>query len=224
MNSISMKEDSVMGWIVPFVFSLIVTVLAIIGCLFDFKAEMLIGLGIFLCCDILFLRKFLKAVTGKTQMEKAQRENQKDIGERTITDARHQAGLPLAQDAVCTIFYDMDCFRITGGGNTFELPHAKLTDISVKTDTEIQRQYVSSVGGAIAGDMVFGPLGAIVGGRAKQKKTTESTYYLIFTYNSNNQICYASFQIPGYQLGKIGIWETEFKVNHKEDSSVVVQL
>lgn len=213
-----------MGWIAPFSFTLVVTVLLIIGCLFDFKAEMLIGLGIFLCCDILFLRKFLKAITGKTQMEKAQKANQKDIAKRTITDARHQAGLPLAQDAACTIFYDADRFRINGGGNTFELLYEKLTDISVKTDTEIQRQYVSSVGGAIAGGMVFGSLGAIVGGRAKQKKTTESTYYLIFTYNSNNQICYASFEIPGYQLGKAGIWETEFKVNRKKDASEVVQL
>lgn len=102
--------------------------------------------------------------------------------------------------------------------------YEKLTDISVKTDTEIQKQYVSSVGGAIAGGMVFGPLGAIVGGRAKQKKTAESTYYLIFTYNSNNQICYASFEIPGYQLGKAGTWETEFKMNYKKDESNVVRL
>lgn len=89
IKSMSTKEDRVMGWIVPFGFTVVVTVLAIIGCLLDFKVEMLIGLGIFLCCDVLFLKKFLKAITGKTQMEKAQRANQKDIAKRTLTDARH---------------------------------------------------------------------------------------------------------------------------------------
>lgn len=213
-----------MGWIVAFIFSAIITAGSVAGYMHDRKVEELIVVGLFVCLDILFLKKYLNFKSGKTQMEKAQKANQKDIAKRTLTDAQHQAGLPLAQDAVCTIFYDTDRFRITGGGNTFELPYAKLTDISVKTDTEIQKQYVSSVGGAIAGGMVFGPLGAIVGGRAKQKKTTESTYYLIFTYNSNNQICYVSFEIPGYQLGKAGTWETEFKMNYKKDEPNVVQL
>lgn len=213
-----------MGWIIALILSAIMTVGSIVGYMDDRKVEELIVVGIFVCLDILFLKKYLDFKSGKTQMEKAQKANQKDIAKRTLAGVRHQAGLPLAQDAVCTIFYDADRFQITGAGNTFELSYEKLTDISVKTDTEIQKQYVSSVGGAIAGGMVFGPLGAIVGGRAKQKKTTETTYYLIFTYNSDNQICYTSFEISSNQLGMARTWEKEFKTNHKEDASEIVQL
>lgn len=45
----------------------------------------------------------------------------------------------------------------------------------IKTDKEIQQQYVSSVGGAVGGAVLFGPLGAITGGRAK-KKTVKEVY------------------------------------------------
>ena len=66
----------------------------------------------------------------------------------------------------------------------------------VKTDTEIQQQAVSSIGGAIAGGVMFGPLGAIIGGRAKNKKVKTVTKYLIITYiNDNEEIKYIGFDI-----------------------------
>ncbi|MEH2944892.1 hypothetical protein VSQ32_19130 [Lachnospiraceae bacterium KK002] len=57
----------------------------------------------------------------------------------------------------------------------FELEKSKITDMCIKTDKEIQQQYVSSVGGAVGGAVLFGPLGAITGGRAK-KKTVKEVY------------------------------------------------
>ncbi len=124
---------------------------------------------------------------------------------------KHQAGLPLSQDTSCEITVENDCFKISGGGNVFELKKNKITDIAVKTDAEIQKQYVSSIGGAVAGGMVFGPLGAIVGGRAKEKKTTTITYYLIFTYRSKDEIDYASFEIPFNCFYKAQKWRKDFQ-------------
>lgn len=57
--------------------------------------------------------------------------------------------------------------------------------MTIKTDTEIQSQAVSSVGGAISGAMLFGVAGAIIGGRTKTKKLKNVSNYLIITYRSD---------------------------------------
>lgn len=102
-----------------------------------------------------------------------------------------------------------DEFQISGGGNNFVLQKDKISEISVMTDTEIQKQYVSSIGGAVAGGVVFGPLGAIVGGRAKEKKTKTKTYYLIFTYVSDNEVRYMSFEIEYAVTLKASKWRSD---------------
>lgn len=110
-------------------------------------------------------------------------------------DTEHQYGLPISTGVTCTVLYDIDKFTFIGGGNTFNLAFNKITDVCIKTDTEIQKHYVSSIGGAVAGGVILGPLGAIVGGRAKEKKTSTSTDYLIFTYLKNGEINYISFNV-----------------------------
>ena len=66
----------------------------------------------------------------------------------------------------------------------------------LKFDTEIQNQAVSSVGGAIAGGVMFGTLGAIIGGRAKTKKVKNTTQYLIITYaGEQGELKYIGFDI-----------------------------
>ncbi len=137
---------------------------------------------------------------------------------------KHQAGLPLAQDAYCMILMEDDCFKISGSGNEFELKKAKMTELTVKTDAEIQRQYVSSIGGAVAGGMIFGPLGAIVGGRAKEKKTTLVTHYLIFTYRSNDEVNYISFEIYRGYLSKAQKWCKEFHNRMAGNSNSSIEL
>ncbi len=69
--------------------------------------------------------------------------------------------MPIAQDSDSVIVMEHDFFRIKGGGNEFCLSKNKITDMCLKTDFEIERQYVSSAGGAVAGAIVFGALGAI---------------------------------------------------------------
>jgi hypothetical protein len=115
---------------------------------------------------------------------------------RTLSNAQHVAGLPISQGAECEILYNNEKFAFSGAGVKFNLPVRRVLDVAVKTDTEIQKAYVSSVGGAVGGAVLFGPLGAIIGGRSKQKKTKKVTYYFVLTYKKEDEsIDYISFEI-----------------------------
>lgn len=107
------------------------------------------------------------------------------------------------------IRHNPDGFVFTAGGNTFNLSDDKITDMCIKTDAEIQRQYVSSVGGAVGGAVLFGPIGAMIGGRAKEKRTTNLTHYLIITYLKDGQVAYVCFEV--YEIAKIQKWINDFR-------------
>lgn len=55
---------------------------------------------------------------------------------------RLQAGLPIPQNMECEIIIEEGKFIFRSGGITFELYFDKITDICIKTDKEIQKQYV----------------------------------------------------------------------------------
>lgn len=56
-----------------------------------------------------------------------------------------------------------NAFIIRGAGNEFYLNKDKVTDNSIKSYLEMQMQYVSYTGGAAAGRMMLGSLGAMNG-------------------------------------------------------------
>ena len=108
-------------------------------------------------------------------------------------------GLSVPEDTMCNIYLCNDHYEFEANGITFSLKKEKITDISLKTNTEIQNQLVSSAGGAVAGAMLFGPLGAIIGGRIKEKESKKITDCLIFTYiKDDNTIDYIAFNSTGY--------------------------
>ena len=80
----------------------------------------------------------------------------------------HMEGLRLAQGTSCVAHYEKGMVEIQGGGVRFQLDIGKIMKAEVRTETEIQKAYVSSIGGAVSGAMVFGALGAIIGGRVKE--------------------------------------------------------
>lgn len=126
------------------------------------------------------------------------KEKAKTQNDRLSTIAvKHFTGLPLAEGLGCVVHMDSDGFSFISGGSTFNLQNNRITDICIKTDVDIRKQYVSSVGGAVGGAVLFGPIGAMIGGRAKEKKITEITKYLIFTYLKEEGISYICFEISG---------------------------
>lgn len=86
---------------------------------------------------------------------------------------------------------------------------------------EISKQYVSSIGGAVGGALLFGPVGAVIGGRAKQKKSKNVTNYLIITYTDNNEIKYLGFEINKNLKYKADKLVADFKVRHQSSASTL---
>lgn len=167
---------------------------------------------------------FFKKPKTKEEKEKL-KENKKKAKE--IKDAHlageHQIGLPLAEGVAFTIIFEADKFSFIGGGNTFNLSMDKITDVCIKTDVELQQQYVSSIGGAVGGAVLFGPIGAMIGGRAKKKETKTLNYYLIFTYLKDGKIDYLCFKV--YEEGKARKWiETYHKNKPIASSGTTVDL
>ena len=108
----------------------------------------------------------------------------------------HVNGLPIPENFSCEIKSYQDRLDFKAGTTNIKLPREKITDMCIKTDTEIQNQTVSSVGGAIAGGVMFGTLGAIIGGRVKTKKVKTTTQYLIITYTGEQgDLKYIGFDI-----------------------------
>lgn len=105
----------------------------------------------------------------------------------------HEAGLPIAENVQCKINYFKDKIVIEGSGATFNLPTDKIMDISIKTETEIETFYNSSIGRAVAGAFVLGPIGAMIGGRTRKKEVRKTEEYLIITYDKDDKVNFVVF-------------------------------
>lgn len=140
--------------------------------------------------------KKLKSATSRKRQHKEEKVKKSGI----TSTSKHISGLPIAENIVCIITSYSDKITITSNGATFNLEKKKITDVSIKTETEIQEQYVSSAGGAVGGAMLFGALGAVVGGRAKKKKTKTVNKYLIISYMSDEELKFIVFDVS------VNIW------------------
>jgi len=120
----------------------------------------------------------------------------KDLNAKAFIAVPHTSGLPIGENTLCQLYYSDDKIVIDASGTTFNLMIEKIKSMEIKTDVEIHSQYVSSSGGAIAGAMVFGAIGALIGGRSKEKKSREIKQYLIIMYADNDvEVKYLGFDI-----------------------------
>ncbi|MED3803685.1 hypothetical protein P4562_17310 [Lysinibacillus xylanilyticus] len=117
------------------------------------------------------------------------------IGADLCIKAKHMAGLPIAEGAEIFVYRCKEKVVFERNQDTIELGINKVRDILIKTDVEIQKNYVSSAGGAVGGYVLFGPLGAMIGGRAKEKKSTNTEKYLIFSYEKDGVTDYISMEV-----------------------------
>lgn len=154
-----------------------------------------IVIGVLTLFIIFCVRMFV--VTSKAKKEgKKKMKNLKNQGLSVYAAFHHVNGLPLAENLLCEVFSYPDRIEFKAGTTNIKLAREKITDMCLKFDTEIQNQAVSSIGGAIAGSVMFGTLGAIIGGRAKNKKVKTTTQYLIITYTGEQgELKYIGFDI-----------------------------
>ena len=109
--------------------------------------------------------------------------------------AKHISGLPIAEGIQVKITANKERILFIHNSQEMSLPAEKIIDIAIKTDTEIQSSYVSSIGNALLGARLFGTAGAIIGGQAREKRTTIETFFLVVTYKKQSEQAYLSFQI-----------------------------
>ncbi|WP_297236189.1 hypothetical protein [uncultured Flavonifractor sp.] len=103
--------------------------------------------------------------------------------------------LNLPSGTTCKVKYNPNQITFSANGQEFILESSKMIDVSIMTQTDIQKQYVSSAGGAIAGALLLGPLGAIIGGSPSKKSIKSKQKYLVFSYISNDETNYIVFDI-----------------------------
>ncbi|PXV85088.1 hypothetical protein C8E03_11912 [Lachnotalea glycerini] len=132
----------------------------------------------------------------KPKLRKDIEEKIKNLSPKSFISVGLTAGLPLPETTTCQLYYCDDRIEIDGNNVNFVLPFNKIQDISIKTSVEIAKNYVSSAGGAVAGAVLFGAVGALIGGRVKTKTEKNLTSYLIFTYiDDNNEVKYIGFDV-----------------------------
>lgn len=131
-------------------------------------------------------------VKGKSKHKVEREKHKEELKQRGViasSNLHHIEGLPLAEKTLCNIHVTPDLLIVEGGGTTFELKNSQIRAAEVKTDTEIANIVHSSAVKGIAGGLLFGPIGLVVGARATNKKQTTYTYYLIINFaNSDGEL------------------------------------
>ena len=110
----------------------------------------------------------------------------------------HVSGLPLLESEYCRIFFEEDGIIITTMGayrKQFSLAYNKIVDFQLQSKKNVETTLVSNPGGAIAGAMLFGAPGAMLGGKAKKKEIISFENFLVVTYKKDNDLENLHFQL-----------------------------
>lgn len=157
-----------------------------------------IVIAILVLVVVFCIRMAIKTSKAKKANKAAQTNDLKSKNADMMITITHFYGLPVHEGAPTKVYWSTDKVIFEANGASFNLDMSKITDVSLKTNVEIQKQYVSSAGGAVAGGMMFGPIGAMIGGRAKEKQSKEITRYIIFTYADANEMKYIALSYGDY--------------------------
>ncbi|MEK5167160.1 hypothetical protein NYE69_33300 [Paenibacillus sp. FSL R5-0527] len=133
----------------------------------------------------------------KTKNQSKRNVEMSNDGNGTVEYAivHHVEGLPISEKTRCQIELRGDNLAIKGGGVDFNLNSSQITAVEIKTDVEIANIVSSSAAKGIAGGLLFGPIGLVVGSRATNKVKRTLHYYLIINYfNSSGELSAMMFQ------------------------------
>ncbi|MFR3648953.1 MAG: hypothetical protein ACLTXE_17995 [Enterocloster aldenensis] len=131
----------------------------------------------------------------KARQEKYQ--ELKDLGIKFQYTLSLFSGLKIPEHTACKVSIYEDSLSIEANGVKYVLKNDRIKDVCAKTDIEIQKHYVSSAGGAVGGAVLFGAVGAMIGGRVKEKTDRNIRNYLIVTYDKDGEPDYIAFDVTG---------------------------
>ncbi len=182
-----------------------------------------IAVIIFILCIVSLVKSHKYRVIRKKEQKEAKqkRKDLKDTMNLTqLVTLRHMAGLPISEGAECDVGMNAEFIVFGRNGDTFKLPLSKVSDMCIKTETDIRNAYVSSVGSAVAGGVIFGPLGAMVGGRTKKITDTIAHNFFIIAYEKDGKTEYISFDCSG--VPAVYSYITAFQNCPKENKTVTL--
>lgn len=183
-----------------------------------------LGIAIFFISLIVIL--IIYCIVSQSKRNKAQKEQKLreiEMGIQVSGLFEHFYGLPLSDGVQLKCYWCNDRVAFVANGSTFNLPFENLIDVCVKSDVEIQKEYVTSTKKAIAGAALFGAVGAVIGSKPKVKEVRTSTSYLIFTYKSKegNQVKYVALKVLPYYVSSTAQFIEAFKqLPPKENISI----
>ena len=122
---------------------------------------------------------------------------QKDRKRRMLASS-HVSGLPIPDETGCSLIFEEDNLTIKTvevDSIQFKVSYNKIVNLQTQTNYDLQNTMVSSAGGAVAGAMLFGAPGAMIGGRAKKKKVITVEHFLVITYKKDNALENLHFQL-----------------------------
>lgn len=146
---------------------------------------------------IVFCIKMIIVTTKAKKMQQNKLQQLRNQGVSLYGTYQHIYGLPVPENTFVSIYSYPNNIIFTKDKTEITLEKNKLTDVCITTDVDIQKSYVSSIGGAVGGAVLFGPVGAMIGGRAKAKTSKTIYSYLIFTYKKDNEndFCFIGFDV-----------------------------
>ena len=162
----------------------------------------LVILGLFFLFAVFCIYMIVKTTKARNAVKRSKKALKNRVQADKVITLTHITGLPLSEGSVCNLALTPDSIVIEKSPNSYNLSFSKVADMCVKTDTDIRKAYVSSVGGAVGGAVLFGPLGAMIGGRTKKKVDTVTHSFFIITYDKDGGTDYISFECTGNP----GVW------------------
>ena len=163
---------------------------------------------------------YIKTSNAKKKAKQEIENNIKSKNASLAVTLMHLIGLSIPEKAFTQIYSCPESYEFECNGVTFSLNKDKVTDVSLKTTSEIQKQSVSSIGGAVGGAILFGPLGAMIGGRAKTKELRTVTTCLIFTYLKDKTVDYIAFNATNNFKAAKFVKEFQQNQNSKEKKKI----
>lgn len=175
---------------------------------------------------VLLIIFYIKMIRVTSKAQKARKQHQSTLkaqGMSIYATFTHVNGLPISENLFCEVISFPNRIEFKAGTTDITLSREKITDMCVKTDVEIQQQYVSSIGGAVGGAILFGPLGAMIGGRTKKKTDKKRHTYLIITYmGDQGELKYIGFDATVNTIAATKLVNEFHKLN--QNSGVRIQL
>nr|DAQ48868.1 MAG TPA: hypothetical protein [Caudoviricetes sp.] len=111
----------------------------------------------------------------------------------------HLYGLNIPQGAECGVWI---CSKrlVMYYGAPITLFYSKIIKAEILDQTQFKKHYLDNATGAIAGGMLLGAAGALLGGGTKTITESDKKYILAITYKSDDEIKYILFDVTANKV------------------------